>query len=216
MCIWLWLEIFSIRFFMENGKPFHVVKSKYVTLIAQKTGTIFFCSSSKIQQAHHRRIKKLLRSSKREVVQFLVQKNLAVSHLPRDALPAVQTCTANCKRDRKTVVTWHCQVCGLQFSMKNLILKVSNIYEVTCRETHKCKQISVRACDHHIYLKDLIEKDWHFLLIFLTCCWGGYSVNYFCGHLKTEGRKKYHVSKLPMRQKNQNTVAPFISTQQLF
>ena len=46
---------------------------------------------------------------------------------PLDVLPAVQTWTANCKRDRKTVVTWHSQFYGLRFSMKNLMLKVSVI-----------------------------------------------------------------------------------------
>ena len=47
--------------------------------------------------------KKLFRFFKREAVQFLVAKNLALSHLPLEAFPAVQTWTANCKRDRKTV-----------------------------------------------------------------------------------------------------------------
>ena len=45
-------------------------------------------------------------------------------------------------RQRKTGVTWHSQVSGWQFSMKNLILKVSNIFEVTCPKTDKCKQVS--------------------------------------------------------------------------
>ena len=35
--------------------------------------------------------KKLLRTFKRDTVQFLVAKNLAVNHLPLEALPAVQT-----------------------------------------------------------------------------------------------------------------------------
>ena len=47
--------------------------------------------------------KKLFRAFKREAVQVLVAKNLALSHLPLEALPSVQTGTANCKRDRKTV-----------------------------------------------------------------------------------------------------------------
>ena len=54
-------------------------------------------------------------------------KDLAVNHLPLEALPAVQTWTANCKRDRKAVVTWHFAVCGLPFPTKNLMLKVPNI-----------------------------------------------------------------------------------------
>ena len=63
---------------------------------------------------------------KREAVQFLKAKNLAVNHLPLEAFLAFQTWTANCKRDRKTVVTWHPQVCRLPLTMKNLMLKVSN------------------------------------------------------------------------------------------
>ena len=35
--------------------------------------------------------KKLVRAFKRETVQFLVAKNLAVNHLPLEALPAFQT-----------------------------------------------------------------------------------------------------------------------------
>ena len=54
-------------------------------------------------------------------------KNLAVNHLPLEAPPAVQTWTANCKRDRKAVVTWHFAVCGLPFPTKNPIIKVHNI-----------------------------------------------------------------------------------------
>ena len=47
--------------------------------------------------------KKPFRAFKREAVQFLVAKNLTLSHLPLEALRAVQTWTASCKRDRKTV-----------------------------------------------------------------------------------------------------------------
>ena len=47
--------------------------------------------------------KKLFRTFKLEAVQFLVAKDLALSHLPQEALPAVPTWTASCKRDRKTV-----------------------------------------------------------------------------------------------------------------
>jgi len=68
--------------------------------------------------------KKLVHTFKREAVQLFVAKNLAVNHLPLEALPAVQTWTANCKRDRKAVVTWHFAVCGLPFPTKNLMLKV--------------------------------------------------------------------------------------------
>ena len=48
--------------------------------------------------------KKLLRTLKRETVQVLVAKNLAVSHLPLVALRTVQTATANWRplsRDKK-------------------------------------------------------------------------------------------------------------------
>ena len=61
---------------------------------------------------------------------FLMAKNLAINHLLLEALPAVQTWTPNCKRDCKTVVTWHSQVYGLQFPMKNLMLKVSIMYNL--------------------------------------------------------------------------------------
>ena len=37
---------------------------------------------------------------------ILEAKNLAVYHLPPVTLPPVSTWTANCKRDRKAVVTW--------------------------------------------------------------------------------------------------------------
>ena len=70
--------------------------------------------------------KNLSLALKREAVQFLIAKNLTVNHLPPKALLAFQTWTANCKRDRKTVVTWHPQVCRLPLAMKNLMLKVSN------------------------------------------------------------------------------------------
>ena len=76
--------------------------------------------------------KKLVHTFKREAVQFFVAKNLAVNHLPLEALPAVQTWTAICKSDRKAVVTWYFGVCG--FPSKNLMLKVSNKSIVTCLE----------------------------------------------------------------------------------
>ena len=78
--------------------------------------------------------KKLFRAFKREAVQFFVAKNLDVSHLTLEALPAVQTWTANCKSDRKnrgrgTFCGLWFAVCGLRFSTKNLMLKVSNVEE---------------------------------------------------------------------------------------
>ena len=36
----------------------------------------------------------------------------------------------NCKRDRKAVATLHFAVCGLQFPMKNVMLKVPNVETV--------------------------------------------------------------------------------------
>ena len=62
--------------------------------------------------------KKLVRAFKREAVQFLVAKNLAVNHSPLEALPAVQTWTLQ---------TWpqgrgHVTFCGLRFPMKNVML----------------------------------------------------------------------------------------------
>ena len=67
------------------------------------------------------------------------KKNLAINHLPLEASPAVQTWTTNCKRDCKAVVTWHSAVCGLWFSMKNLMLKVSNM----CALCHRYCQIQI-------------------------------------------------------------------------
>ena len=69
--------------------------------------------------------KKLVHAFKREAVQFLVAKNLTVNHLPLEALPVVQTWTANCKRNRKAVVTLYFTVCGSQFPIRNLMLKAS-------------------------------------------------------------------------------------------
>ena len=57
--------------------------------------------------------RKLLRFFNRKAVQFLLVKNLVVSHLPLEALPAVETWTENCKRGRKNrghVVRF--EVCG--------------------------------------------------------------------------------------------------------
>ena len=61
------------------------------------------------------RYKNLVHTFKREAVQFFAPKNLAVNHLPLEALPAVQTCHVTCG---------HVTFCGLPFPMKNLMLKV--------------------------------------------------------------------------------------------
>ena len=58
--------------------------------------------------------KKLVHTFKREAAQFLVAKNLALNHLPLEALPAVQTWTANCKRHRKAVT-----FCGLRLAVSH-------------------------------------------------------------------------------------------------
>ena len=102
---------------------------------------------------------------------------------------------------------------------KTGVILLKHHYSRFLKRINVSKYLFKRACDHRMYLKDLIEKGLHFLLIFLTCCWGAYSgvtVIYFYLHLKTEETKKYNVSKLPMPKKNQNTVAPFVLTQQLF
>ena len=86
-------------------------------------------SSIRVQKSHWHvtsGCRNLSLALKREAVQFLIAKNLAVNHLPLEALLAFQTSTANCERDRKTLVTWHRQVCRLLLTMKNLMLKVSN------------------------------------------------------------------------------------------
>ena len=67
--------------------------------------------------------KKLIPAFKREAVQFLGAKNLAVSHL-QQVRPFLsfkhELQTANA-----TVRPCHMTFCGLRFSMKNLMLKVS-------------------------------------------------------------------------------------------
>ena len=65
----------------------------------------FIDSSSKISLAHHSGCRNLSLALKHEAVEFLMHETLAVNHLPLEALPPVQTWTANCKRDRTTVVT---------------------------------------------------------------------------------------------------------------
>ena len=63
--------------------------------------------------------KKLVCVFKREDVQFSVAtKNLAVNHLSLEALPAVQTWTANCERHRKAVFRWHFAVAVCSFHEK--------------------------------------------------------------------------------------------------
>ena len=72
---------------------------------------------------------KLIRAFKREAVQFLVAKNLAVNHFPLEVLPG------RFKRELQianvTARPWSREIlpfadCGLRFSTKNLMLKVSN------------------------------------------------------------------------------------------
>ena len=64
---------------------FFFIKSKCITFIAQKTGINHWFEFKNPTYTY----KKLFRAFKREAVQFLVAKNLAVSHLPLEELPAV-------------------------------------------------------------------------------------------------------------------------------
>ena len=69
------------------------------------------------------------------------------------AIPAVQTWTANCKRDRKAVVTRHFAVCGLPFPTTNLMLKVpivSNSYN-TVPTLRRCVALKFAVANRHVY-----------------------------------------------------------------
>ena len=116
-------------FFCYHGRKEYKIDLNYACIVNHFTCPKISNNSLVRDQKSNKHIangyKNLVHTFKREAVQFLVAKNVAVNHLPLEALPAVQTWTANCKRDRKAVVTWHFAVCGLQFPMKNLMLKVS-------------------------------------------------------------------------------------------
>ena len=66
------------------------IKLKCITFIAQKNRNNSLIRDQKSKKHIANGYKKLLRTFKRETVQFLVAKNLAVNHLPLEALPAVQ------------------------------------------------------------------------------------------------------------------------------
>ena len=75
------IETFSIKFFMGDRKlQFAVTRLQF-----------HIAWISNFSKAFIRRIKKASSCLKRKAVQFLVAKSLAVSHLPLDAPPAVQT-----------------------------------------------------------------------------------------------------------------------------
>ena len=67
------------------------IKLKCITFIAQKNRNNSLIRDQKSNEHIANGYKKLLRTFKRETVQFLVAKNLAVNRLPLEALPAVQT-----------------------------------------------------------------------------------------------------------------------------
>ena len=67
------------------------ITSKCITYIAQKTGIIHRFELKKSNKYIADGYKKILRAFKREAVQLLVAKTLAVSHLPLEAPPAVRT-----------------------------------------------------------------------------------------------------------------------------
>ena len=80
-----------------------LIKSKCITFIAQKTGIIHWFEIKNPTNTSQTDKKKLTPAFKREAVQFLEAKNPHVSHLQQEPLPVVQTWTANCKSNRKTV-----------------------------------------------------------------------------------------------------------------
>ena len=87
------------------------IKSKCITFIAQTTGIIHWFenkikSNKHIADGH----KKLFCAFKREAVQYLVAKNLAVSHLPLKALPTVQTANATARPWSRDIL-WFA-ICG--------------------------------------------------------------------------------------------------------
>ena len=103
--------------------PLFFIKSKCITFIAQKTGIIHWFKIKNPTNTSQTRIKIKFVPYKRETVQFLMAKNIAVNHLLLEALLAFQTWTANCKRDRKALVTWQFAVCH-----ENMMLKVSIVW----------------------------------------------------------------------------------------
>ena len=149
------IETFSIRFFMRNRKSqfavmhlkFHVAEiSDFSKASSSVQFSSFLFSQNIIQHKNTYRNCKLAREARRHqkayeawAPQSRRKKHLAINHLLLEASPAVQTWTTNCKHDCKAVVTWHSAVCGLRFSMKNLMLKVSNM----CALRHRYCQIQI-------------------------------------------------------------------------
>ena len=88
---------------LEPPCCFHQVEVHHFSRPKNRNNSLFRDQKSNKHIANG--YKKLVRAFKREAVQILVAKNLVVNHLPLEALPAVQTETGNCKRDRKAVVT---------------------------------------------------------------------------------------------------------------
>ena len=83
--------------------------------------------------------KKLFRAFKREAVQFFVAKNLDVSHFAGS--PSSRS-NVNCKLQKRPQEPWSRDilwfvVCGLRFSTKNLMLKVSNVEETGTSKLRK-------------------------------------------------------------------------------
>ena len=115
--------------FIVKGRHVVFIKSKCITLVAQNTAIIRWFEIKNPTNTSQREIKNYFIPLNARLYNFLWQKNLAVNHLPLEALPAVQTWPANWKRDRKAVVTWQFAVCGLQFPTKNVMLKVPNDFQ---------------------------------------------------------------------------------------
>ena len=101
------------------------IKSKCITLTAQKTGIIHWFEIKNPPNTSQTDIKKLVRAFKREAVQFLVAKKPCRKSLTAGS----PSCGSNvsCKLQTWPQGRGHVTFSGLRFSMKNLMLKVSNI-----------------------------------------------------------------------------------------
>ena len=115
--IWTTRSLFSaaIVFHQVEVHHSHRPKNRNNSLIQDQKSNKYIANGYKNQ----------VRVFKREAVQFLMAKNIAVNHLLLEALPAVQTWTANCKRDRKALVTWQFVVCLENHDAKGLYCVIS-------------------------------------------------------------------------------------------
>ena len=95
-------------------------------------------------------------------------KNIAENHLLLEALPAVQTWTANYKRDRKAVVMWHFAVCGFH---EKSDAKVSNNLSTEGRSNGRKKELdNPGLVDLHVPISpctNVLVCGFHYLSVYL-------------------------------------------------